>query len=141
MCSFVEPWKDTCDYSKDSFPAFKFLIIPTFLAACVISESFPQLTLERQAMEVLWEFSIYLEAVAIIPQLALVMKSGEVEKYMLLYITLRGMYRALYVANWLTRAQMEQHLNYEIDWSVFVAGCLQTLPFLYFFVRMPKVKK
>ena len=65
-------------------------------------------------------------------------RSGEVEKFMLSYLFLRGVYRALYIANWITRSQQEY--MYHIHTNAFVAAVAQTVPFVYFFIRIPKVK-
>lgn len=50
--------------------------------------------------QVLWTFSIYLEAVAILPQLFLVSKTGEAESITSHYLFALGSYRALYLLNW-----------------------------------------
>ena len=54
-------------------------------------------------MEMLWVFSIYLEAVAILPQLVVLQRYGEVENLTGNYILLMGSYRALYILNWIWR--------------------------------------
>lgn len=54
-------------------------------------------------MEILWTFSIYLEAVAILPQLFMLQRTGEAEAITTHYIFALGAYRALYIPNWLYR--------------------------------------
>lgn len=54
-------------------------------------------------MEILWAFSIYLEAVAILPQLFMLQRTGEAETITTHYLFALGAYRALYVPNWIYR--------------------------------------
>lgn len=54
-------------------------------------------------MEIMWTFSIYLEAVAILPQLFMLQRTGEAEAITTHYIFALGAYRALYIPNWLYR--------------------------------------
>lgn len=58
-------------------------------------------------MEVLWTFSIYLESVAILPQLFMVSKTGEAESITSHYLFALGSYRALYILNWIYRYYIE----------------------------------
>ena len=58
-------------------------------------------------MEILWTFSIYLESVAILPQLFMVQKTGEAESITSHYLFALGIYRALYILNWVYRYYVE----------------------------------
>jgi ER lumen protein retaining receptor len=58
---------------------------------------------EFKFSEILWAFSIYLEAVAIFPQLFMLQRTGEAETITTHYIAALGAYRALYVPNWIYR--------------------------------------
>lgn len=51
-------------------------------------------------IQLLWTFSIYLEAVAIVPQLIVLQRYREVENLTGNYIFFLGAYRALYILNW-----------------------------------------
>lgn len=53
--------------------------------------------------ELLWSFSIFLEAVAILPQLFLLQRTGEAETITTHYLAALGAYRALYIPNWIYR--------------------------------------
>ena len=53
--------------------------------------------------EILWSFSIYLEAVAILPQLFLLQRTGEAETITTHYLAALGAYRAFYIPNWIYR--------------------------------------
>lgn len=48
-----------------------------------------------------YSYSIWLESVAIIPQLWLIYKRREVEVFTLSYLILLGLYRMFYVINWI----------------------------------------
>ena len=87
----------------------------------------------------MWEFSIYVEAIAVVPQLLVLLKTGEVDAFMLLYLLLRGAYRALYVVNWIERDRSERW--YTLDYSALIAAIVQTLPFVYYFATLKKVKR
>lgn len=82
----------------------------------------------------MWTFSIYLESVAILPQLFLVnnlvSKTGEAENFILHYLSVMGCYRAFYLLNWIYRYHAEDH----IDIIATVAGITQTVFYLDFFL-------
>lgn len=54
--------------------------------------------------ETTWAFSIYLEAVAILPQLFMLQRTGEAETITTHYLFALGAYRALYIPNWIYRS-------------------------------------
>lgn len=80
-------------------------------------------------LEVLWAFSIYLEAVAILPQLFMLQRTGEAETITAHYLFALGAYRALYIPNWVYRYFTED----VIDPIAIVAGLVQTGLYLDFF--------
>lgn len=53
--------------------------------------------------EVLWSFSIWLESVAILPQLFMLQRTGEAETITTHYIAALGIYRGMYIPNWIYR--------------------------------------
>lgn len=79
--------------------------------------------------QILWTFSIYLESVAILPQLFLVSKTGEAESITSHYLFALGSYRALYLLNWVYRYLVEEHY----DLIAIVAGAVQTVLYCDFF--------
>jgi len=104
------------------------LIVPCFLLALVIHEAFT-------VMEVLWAFSVYLEAVAIVPQILVVHKMasqnrGFIENLTSHYVFTLGGYRAMYLLNWLYRYLTEENYHSPIVW---VAGLVQTAIYCDFF--------
>ncbi|CAF2943486.1 unnamed protein product [Rotaria sp. Silwood2] len=81
-------------------------------------------------MEYFWQFSIYLEMLAIIPQLSLIYKQRTITKTMTYYLVMLGSYRAFYVLNWTYRYNMEHY------WEPisFFCGFIQTIIYIYFFI-------
>lgn len=80
-------------------------------------------------LEILWAFSIYLESVAILPQLFMLQRTGEAEVITTHYIFALGLYRTLYIPNWIYRYFMED----TVDAIAVVAGIVQTLLYSDFF--------
>jgi len=88
--------------------------------------------------EVLWSFSIWLESVAILPQLFMLQRTGEAETITTHYIFALGAYRALYIPNWLYRYFMESYT----DPIATVAGIIQTILYSdFFYIYYTKVLK
>ena len=113
--------KETYDSKYDTF-RIELLIIPAGLLAFFVNHEFT-------FMEVLWTFSIYLESVAILPQLLMLIKSGESESMIWHYVFALGLYRAIYIVNWIYRYYYEGCY----DTIAICAGCVQTLLFGHFF--------
>lgn len=72
---------------------------------------------------------MYLESVAILPQLFLISKTGEAETVTSHYLFALGSYRGLYILNWIYRYYFENHF----DLIIFISGTLQTLLYCDFF--------
>lgn len=79
--------------------------------------------------EILWAFSIYLESVAILPQLFMLQRTGEAETITTHYLFALGAYRALYIPNWLYRYFVWN----KVDPISVVAGLVQTGLYADFF--------
>ncbi|MEE6483085.1 hypothetical protein FKM82_013427 [Ascaphus truei] len=92
-------FKATYDGNHDTFRV-EFLIVPTVILAFLVNHDF-------MPLEILWTFSIYLESVAILPQLFMVSKTGEAETITSHYLFALGIYRTLYLFNWIWRYQLE----------------------------------
>ncbi|CAB4292007.1 unnamed protein product [Prunus armeniaca] len=80
--------------------------------------------------QVLWTFSLYLEAVAILPQLVLLQRTRNIDNLTGQYVFLLGAYRALYILNWIYRYFTEEHY---VHWITWIAGTIQTLLYGDFF--------
>ena len=77
----------------------------------------------------LWTFSIWLESVAILPQLFMLQRTGEAETITTHYLFALGLYRTLYIPNWFYRYYAERFW----DPIAVIAGILQTILFSDFF--------
>ncbi|WVZ52117.1 hypothetical protein U9M48_003207 [Paspalum notatum var. saurae] len=112
----------TYDKDHDTF-RHHFLVLPCLILALLINERFT-------FREVMWAFSIYLEAVAIFPQLVLLQRTRNIDNLTGQYIFFLGAYRVLYILNWIYRYFTEPHFVHWISW---VAGIVQTLLYADFF--------
>ncbi|KAL3252750.1 hypothetical protein MRX96_054807 [Rhipicephalus microplus] len=141
-------FKATNDRNHDTF-RIEFLLVPVCLLSLLINHEFTPLETQpgghergffevvfshatllfRDPLEVLWTFSIYLEAVAILPQLFLVSKTGEAETITSHYLFCLGSYRGLYLLNWVYRYYTENFY----DLIAIVAGVVQTILYCDFF--------
>jgi len=116
------------DPAIDTF-RIEYLVGPSFLLGLVFNYSFTFL-------EVLWAFSIYLESVAILPQLFMVQRTGEAEAITTHYMAALGLYRGLYILNWIWRWFAEGSW----DPIAVVAGIAQTGLYMdFFYVYFTKV--
>mmetsp|Transcript_36565 Transcript_36565/g.91680 ORF Transcript_36565/g.91680 Transcript_36565/m.91680 type:complete len:218 (-) Transcript_36565:23-676(-) len=122
-------FRATYDRAHDNFRII-FLIVPCAVLALIFNYEF-------EFLELLWTFSIYLEAVAMMPQLFLLQRTGGVDVMTLDYIFCLGGYRALYLINWIYRVMTEDDYS---DWIVWIAGCLQTALYADFFYYYFKSK-
>jgi len=114
-------FKATYDRNHDTF-RIEFLLGPCLLLALIINHEF-------SVVEILWTFSIYLESVAILPQLFMLSKTGEAETITSHYLFALGSYRALYILNWIYRYYAEEFF----DPIAVVAGVVQTILYADFF--------
>ncbi|KLU93053.1 hypothetical protein MAPG_11992 [Magnaporthiopsis poae ATCC 64411] len=81
--------------------------------------------------EMLWAFSIWLESVAILPQLFMLQRTGEAETITTHYLFSLGLYRALYIPNWIWRYFTEP--DHSVDYIAIIAGIIQTVLYSDFF--------
>ncbi|CAI9782042.1 unnamed protein product [Fraxinus pennsylvanica] len=100
-----------------------FLVGASFLLALLVHEKFT-------FQEILRTFSIYLEAIAIIPQLVLLQRSGNVDNLTGQYVFFLGAYRAFYILNWVYRYFTEKHFS---RWISCFSGLIQTALYADFF--------
>lgn len=131
---YKQPICSSYDKAQDTFRHFEFAVLPCAILAVLthlISGEGKGLDLWRNAQELLWVFSIYLESVAILPQLIVLQRFREVENLTGNYIFFMGSYRALYILNWIYRAYYEP--GYRHHYVVYVCGVLQTALYLDFF--------
>lgn len=105
-----------------------YLLIPTALISLLTTASY-------HPIELLWTFSLYLEAVAIVPQLFVIHslakdQNGFVDALTSDYVFTLGGYRAFYLLNWVYRWLTEEHYRNWVSWT---AGLIQTAIYCDFF--------
>lgn len=131
---FREPVASTYDRTQDSFLHWKFAVLPCAIVAVITH--FIQSPNVYSIIDLLWTFSIYLESIAILPQLIVLQRYRDVENLTGNYIFFMGAYRALYILNWIYRARHEPY--YQHHFVVYFCGVLQTLlyaDFFYYYVK------
>ncbi|CAD7703451.1 unnamed protein product [Ostreobium quekettii] len=114
--------RHTYDRELDTFRS-SFLVAGSMVLALLINSKYT-------FFEVLWTFSIYLEAVAILPQLVMLQRTGNIDNLTGNYVFLLGMYRGLYILNWIYRYSTERRYWQMIVW---VSGIIQTALYADFF--------
>jgi len=121
-------YRPTHDPSIDTFK-IEYLLGPCLIFSLIFNYKF---TLS----EILWSFSIWLEAVAILPQLFMLQRTGEAETITTHYLAALGLYRALYIPNWIYRYFTEG----VVDPIAVTAGIVQTGLYIdFFYVYFTKV--
>lgn len=88
-------FRPTQDPSIDTFRV-EYLLGPSVVLSLIFNYKF-------SFTEVMWSFSIFLESVAILPQLFMLQRTGEAETITTHYLAALGAYRALYIPNWIYR--------------------------------------
>ncbi|KAJ4454424.1 putative ER lumen protein-retaining receptor [Paratrimastix pyriformis] len=112
------------------------LIVPCAVLALIFNLRFT-------AWEILWAFSLYLEAVAILPQLMMLIEDEDIENLTSDYIFCLGGYRGLYVLNWVWRFITEPNYRQWRQCIVWVPGIIQTAlfgDFFYHFIRCTTIQ-
>jgi len=138
MIRFSEPICSTYDKAQDTFLHWKFAVAPCAVIALIthlIGSGFSRFDF----MELLWTFSIYLESIAILPQLIVLQRYREVENLTGNYIFFMGAYRAFYILNWIYRSYHEP--MYQHHFVVYFCGVLQTVLYADFFYYYFKSKQ
>ena len=87
--------RPTHDPSIDTFRV-EYLLGPAFFLGVLFNY-------ELRLTEIFWSFSIFLESVAILPQLFILQRTGEAETITTHYLAALGAYRGLYILNWIYR--------------------------------------
>ncbi|XP_048506158.1 ER lumen protein-retaining receptor-like [Athalia rosae] len=97
-------YSHTYDRDHDTFRV-QFLVIPALALALLVNHD------HYNIIEISWAFSVYLEAVAILPHLFLVAKTGEAKRFTSHYLWALKTYRGFYIANWIYRYYVEWHYD------------------------------
>jgi ER lumen protein retaining receptor len=104
-------FRPTHDPSIDTFRA-EYLVGPSLILAFVFSYAY-------SLIDLLWTFSIFLESVAILPQLFILQRTGEAETITTHYLAALGAYRGLYIPNWIYRSVVLRHLRNSLSLTRF----------------------
>mmetsp|Transcript_33908 Transcript_33908/g.53939 ORF Transcript_33908/g.53939 Transcript_33908/m.53939 type:complete len:220 (+) Transcript_33908:46-705(+) len=123
------PISQTYDKTADCFQYELYLLPPCFVLGLLCTD-------EYTIPDVLWTSSIWLESVAIIPQLVLLQKERTVENLTSDFVGTMGAYRAFYILNWVYRYFVEDYTNV-VGW---IGGVVQTALYCDFFYYYAKSK-
>ncbi|ANQ08934.1 ER lumen protein-retaining receptor [Plasmodium coatneyi] len=131
LIRFKLPISQTYNRKVDNFKSEKYLIPPCIVLSLLTCKTY-------NLYNILWSFSIWLESVAILPQLVLLEKQREVENITSHYVITMGMYRAFYILNWIYRYFFDDkpYVNV-VGW---LGGLIQTLLYIDFFYYFAMAK-
>eukprot|EP01094_Clydonella_sp_ATCC50884_P029868 TRINITY_DN9525_c0_g1_i1.p1 TRINITY_DN9525_c0_g1~~TRINITY_DN9525_c0_g1_i1.p1 ORF type:complete len:221 (+),score=94.75 TRINITY_DN9525_c0_g1_i1:138-800(+) len=129
-------YRATYDKAHDSF-RYEVLVIGAALLTLVLNFLMDDDD-DLSPLDLLWDFSVMLEAVAIVPQLWMLQRTKEVETITADYVATLGLYRAFYLANWIYGYFFVHGV---VLWFVWISGLVQTVIycdflFIYFRSRM-----
>ncbi|XP_001604387.1 ER lumen protein-retaining receptor [Nasonia vitripennis] len=124
LLSMYAFFRKTYERKYDSF-RIELLLIPCMVIAILINYNLT-------AIEVLWTFSIHLEAVAMVPQFVFVSKARRIHKHVLYYVLSLATYKCLYIIHWVYRYYQEAHYD---KFSV-AGGIIQFVLYVDFLVRI-----
>ena len=93
LMKYKVPYCTTYDTLGDKFPHFKVLIPVALVATCILNTGWTPWTFA-------WSFSIWLEAIAFIPQIVMLHQMRVVENLTSHYVAALGLYRFFYILNW-----------------------------------------
>ncbi|KAL4927828.1 ER lumen protein retaining receptor-domain-containing protein [Aspergillus undulatus] len=126
----LNDYRPTHDPNLDTFKV-QYLLASSAILALI----FPH---DYSISEILWTFSIWLESVAILPQLFMLQRTGEADTITTHYLFALGLYRALYIPNWIYRYFAEGHFQP----VPVLAGIVQTLLYSdFFYIYYTKIMK
>ncbi|EEB07331.1 HDEL receptor [Schizosaccharomyces japonicus yFS275] len=116
------PLRPTNDKRIDTF-RIEYLVGGSAILALITTTNYRVAT-------ILWTFSIWLESVAILPQLFMLQRSGEAENLTAHYLLAMCLYRGLYLPHWVVRIVR----RLPVRWVTIVAGLIQTVLYADFAV-------
>jgi len=135
LIRWKEPICSTYDREQDQLPHWKVIVAPSAVVATVLMCIEDDLVFIGEDQEILWWpfgmsveeflwiFSIVLESGAILPQLTLLRRYRMIENLTANYVFFVGIYRLMYIFNWVHRAYNEPGYRHHL--VVYIAGVLQ----------------
>jgi ER lumen protein retaining receptor len=127
---FLEPIKSVYNADQDSFPHWTCAVLPSLMLGFAIT------TIQHGSLailESLWTTSIFLESIAILPQLFVLRRYRLVENLTGKFMLCLGSYRVLYLLNWIYRSYTQEW--YRHNYIVYIAGVIQSCMFVDFFIQ------
>lgn len=121
-----EPTRTTYRKQEDYFQHWKNIAAPIAIVAFLCPSSGSPGSIGFDVLDLLWNFSILLESVAIVPQIMAFRRFREVENLTGgAFILMMGGYRGLYCLNWIYRSHTE--IYYQHNYLVYVSGVVQVI--------------
>merc|ERR1711976_158108 len=135
LIKFKKPFCKSYNKKDDTFNVLQ-LLIPCSILSMFWNVKFT-------FFEILWSFSMFLESVAIIPQMCMVCNfakehSGNIENLIGDYIACIGAYRFLYALNWIYRSLLRNVKKNNWDPIIWTSGFFQIMmysDFLFHYLR------
>jgi ER lumen protein retaining receptor len=122
VCATYEPERDNFMYPT--------LVLPVAGVLAVVT------TPVWSVPNLLWDFSIWVEAVSILPQLQLLQISAEIQNLSANFVFCMGLYRACYIVNWV----LLYFSDGEGKLVAWIGGAAQTFLYLDFFYYYARAK-
>lgn len=124
-------FRPTQDPSLDTFNV-AYILGPAAVAALLFTHKY-------NFSEITWTFSLWVESLAILPQLFMLQRTGEADNITTHYLAALGLYRGLYIPNWIYRYYTETG---QFDWRPVLPGLIQTALYADFgYIYVTKVLK
>ena len=128
---FQAPFKNTYDRkNEDTFPHY-YLILFALVMSLIINKKY-------SLWGITWSFSLWLESVAVFPQISIIAQTNGIFTYTAHYLASLGIYRFFYILLWIYR--------YASDEKIYLvsvcSGVLQVLLYAdFFYLYIKNVKK
>jgi ER lumen protein retaining receptor len=124
LMRYRKPFCTTYDSLGDQFPHLTVLLPSAFVCTLIVQTGW-------EPFDFMWSYSLWLEALAFIPQIIMLNKIRIIENLTSHYVAMLGAYRLFYILNWVYRYQTENFLC----WTQVLAGVVQTALYANFFLR------
>ena len=136
LVRYTEPYKTGyLAYHNDTFQHWKFIIAPAVVGMLITDFFISPLNI----LQLLWIFSVYVETVAILPQLIMLYRHQETEGLSMAYVFFLGVYRLLFVLNWFHRSYYDRYFD-TAGTIEHIFGALQTIIYFTFFAVYMRIK-
>ena len=131
LMRFSPNFKNTYDRANGDFFPHIYLVVFAIIMTLVIHKNWTLWGLT-------WSFSLWLESVAVLPQIAIIAKTDGVFTYTAHYLAALGSYRFFYIILWIYRYVKEGR----ILWVSVFSGVLQVLLYAdFFYLYIKNVRK